>query len=122
MKKIWTVYFAVAMIGLPLVTSAPAIADNAIKLEGSVNLNEDYCTKGTAGPDCSLNFEITGKAAKVIYDGMTEKGAFQECTGNVEKFNESGMHCIKGKTASDYYCDFGYYFKKSGFGSGPDGC
>ena len=122
MKNIRLVCFLTAAIGLPLIISAPVIAGNAIKLEGTVNLNEDYCSKGTSGPECSLSFEIKGKAAKVIYDGMTEKGAMQECTGNVEKFNGAGMHCIKGKDASDYYCDFGYYFKKSKFGGGPDGC
>lgn len=122
MKNIRTAYFLIAMLGFPLTTSAPAIAGNAIKLEGTVNLNEDYCSKGTSGPECSLSFEIKGKAAKVIYDGMTEKGVMQECTGNVEKFNGAGMHCIKGKDASDYYCDFGYYFKKSSFGGGADGC
>lgn len=122
MKNLRTVYSMIAVIGLPFAISAPLIAGNAIKLEGSVSLNEDYCTKGTTDPECSLSFEIKGKAAKIIYDGMPEKGAMQECTGNVEKFNESGMHCIKGKDANDYYCDFGYYFKKQSFGAGPDGC
>ena len=58
----------------------------------------------------------------MLYDGMPQDGAMQECTGNVEKFNESGMHCIKGDDANSYFCDFGYSFKNRSFGSGGDGC
>lgn len=93
-----------------------------VKLGGSVYLDAETCARGTASPDCQLIFEITGKSAKAIYDGMAGKGEMQECTGEVEKFDESGMHCIKGKTAADYFCDFGYNFKKAEFGGGGDGC
>ena len=122
MKNVRTVYFLIAATGLPLTICTPAYSTDPIKLEGSVHLNDDYCAKGTIGPECSLSFEIAGKAAKIVYDSMPEEGAMQECTGNVEKFNESGMHCIKGKSANDYICDFGYYFKKHSFGGGADGC
>ena len=91
-------------------------------MEGTATLDPETCAKGTSGPDCTLDFYVTGKAAKTIYDGMTAKGKMQECTGNVEKFDESGMHCIKGKTAKDYLCDFSYGFAKHTFGTGPDGC
>ena len=111
-----------AAVGLLIVLSLPAAARDDIKLQGKVYFDEDTCAKGTASPDCSFTFEITGKSAKALYDGMTEKGVMQECTGNVEKFDESGMHCIKGKDANDYYCDFGYNFNKHEFTSGPDGC
>ncbi len=122
MQSARAVFVLIAAIGLPLAMSAPAFPRNEIKLQGSVYLDEEACAKGTSAPDCRLSFEVTGKAAKMIYDGMTEKGVMQECTGDVEKFDESGMHCIKGKTAADYYCDFGYYFKKREFGGGGDGC
>lgn len=108
--------------GLTLVMSAPAFPRDEIKLTGTVYLDEEACAKGTASADCGLNFAITGKAAKALYDGMTEKGAMQECTGDVEKFNESGMHCVKGETEAGYFCDFAYGFKDKSFRGGGDGC
>jgi hypothetical protein len=102
--------------------TTPALAGGDIKLGGTAALDEESCSKGVASPDCRIDFSITGKAAKQIYDGMTSKGAMQECTGNVEKFDDSGMHCIKGKNVDGYLCDFSYAFKKQTFGAGPDGC
>ena len=122
MKSERTYLVLITAICLPLAISAPTFAGSEIKLQGTVSLDAEACAKGTSGPDCRLNFAITGKAAKAIYDGMTEKGVLQECTGEVEKADASGMHCIKGKTTNDYYCDFAYYFKKDEFGGGGDGC
>jgi hypothetical protein len=93
-----------------------------VKLQGSAYLDEEACAKGTAADGCRLNFEVTGKTAKLIYDGMTAEGVLQECTGEIETFDESGMHCIQGKTTADYYCDFAYSFKEAAFGGGGDGC
>ena len=117
-----TTYLLIAAFGLPLAISTPAFPADEMKLSGTATLDSDYCTKGTSDPNCTIDFSIAGKPAKVIYDGMKEKGKMQECTGNVEKIDASGMHCIKGKTADDYICDFSYAFKKDKFGPGPDGC
>ena len=122
MQSLRTIVFLGAALGLPLTASPLAFAGNDIKLSGTIALDAETCAKGTSGPDCTLNFLISGGAAKAIYDGMTAKGEMQECTGNVEKFDESGMHCIKGKSAKDYSCDFSYAFVKHTFGAGPDGC
>ena len=116
------VFFLIATLTLPLAASLPATAADEIKLTGTAALDPDYCGNGTSNPKCVLNFSITGKAAKILYDGMPAKGVLQECTGNVEKIDKSGMHCIKGKTAEDFACDFSYAFKNSKFGAGPDGC
>ena len=116
------IFFLIAAIGLLPAISAPAFPRDEIKLNGTVYLDEEHCAKGTASQDCIMNFEITGKAAKALYDGMTEEGVMQECTGDVEKFDESGLHCIKGEDASDYFCDFGYSFKERKFSGGGDGC
>jgi hypothetical protein len=116
------VIFLIATFALSHAASLPAMAGDEIKLSGTVALDSDYCTSGTSNPNCVLNFSITGKAAKILYDGMPAKGVLQECTGDVEKIDKSGMHCIKGKTADDFVCDFSYGFKNSKFGSGPDGC
>jgi hypothetical protein len=107
---------------VPISTGSPAFSANDIKLDGTVTLDAETCAKGASGPDCTLDFYVTGKAAKTIYDGMIAKGKMQECTGNVEKFDDSGMHCIKGKTVTDYGCDFSYGFAKHRFSAGPDGC
>ena len=116
------VFFLIATLSLSLAISLPAIAGDEIKLSGTAALDSENCNSGTSNPKCVLNFSITGKAAKILYDGMPAKGALQECTGDVEKFDKSGMHCSRGKTAEDFVCDFSYAFKNSKFGSGPDGC
>ncbi|MFO1033959.1 MAG: hypothetical protein U1E15_07795 [Hyphomicrobiales bacterium] len=110
-----------ALAAFALTSALPVLAGD-IKLSGTAALDEEGCAKGTSGPDCTINFTVTGKAAKVIYDGMQSKGAMQECTGSVEKFEDSGLHCVKGKAEKDYFCDFSYAFKQKSFGAGPDGC
>jgi|GEM_PF-4946461 len=122
MQRAPNVFFLASAFALSLTMSLPAIAGDEIKLSGTAALDSDYCSSGTSNPNCVLNFSITGKAAKILYDGMPAKGVLQECTGDVEKSDKSGMHCIKGKTAEDFVCDFSYAFKNSKFGSGPDGC
>ena len=122
MKSARTTRILIVTILLPLTMSAPAFSAGEIRLSGTAALNSDYCTKGTSNPNCMIDFSVTGKVAKVIYDGMAAKGKLQECTGNVEKSDTSGMHCIKGKNAEEYICDFSYTFKNDKFGSGPDGC
>lgn len=118
MRSVRTVLFLISAVALPLA----AAAREEIKLEGTIYLDEDHCAKGTANPDCLMNFVITGKAAKALYDSMPETGTLQECTGDVEKFNAGGMHCSKGEDGDNYFCDFGYYFKNGSFGGGGDGC
>ena len=122
MNSARTTYLWPIALVLPLYFVTPAFPKDEIKLSGTAALDQEGCAKGTGSPDCIVVFSVTGRAAKVLYDGMTNKGGMQECTGNVEKIDASGMHCIKGKTASDYICDFSYAFKKDKFGPGPDGC
>ena len=122
MRSAPTIYLLIATVGLSLRLSDPAFSAEEIKLSGTAALDSDYCTKGTSNPHCTIDLSITGRAAKVIYDGMKVKGKMQECTGNVEKIDASGMHCVKGKTTEDYFCDFSYAFKSDKFGPGPDGC
>ncbi len=116
------VFFLIAALTIPLAVSLPATAGDEIKLSGTAALDSDNCASGTSNPKCTLNFSITGKAAKMLYDGMPAKGVLQECTGEDEKFDKSGMHCIQGKTADGFICDFSYAFKNGKFGAGPDGC
>ena len=115
-------FLLASFFSLILFITPQAFSQGEIKLQGHVSLDIEQCSKGTTAPDCVLDFAIKGKAAKLIYDAMPSEGKMQECTGEVEKFNGSGMHCIKGKTTKDYYCDFSYNFTKDNFGAGPDGC
>ena len=117
-----TANLLMTVIAMPLMLTVTAFSADDMKLNGTATLDSDYCTKTTSDPNCTINFSISGKAAKVIYNGMAAKGKMQECTGNVEKIDGSGMHCSKGKTEADYFCDFSYAFKNDKFGPGPDGC
>ena len=122
MNSARTTYLWPIALVLPLYFATPAFPKDEIKLSGTAALDQESCAKGTGSPDCIMIFSVTGKAAKVLYDGMTNKGSMQECTGNVEKFDDSGLHCIQGKDANGYICDFAYAFKKHRFDNGQDGC
>ena len=116
------VFFLIATLSASLSMSLPGNAGDEIKLSGTAALDQESCAKGTGSADCIMIFSVTGRAAKVLYDGMTSKGTMQECTGNVEKFDNSGLHCIQGKDANGYICDFAYSFKRHRFDNGQDGC
>ena len=116
-NNLWLLAFA-----LLLSNATPTFSRDDIKLSGTAALDQEGCAKGTSSPSCIMIFSVTSAAAKVLYDGMTSKGSMQECTGNVEKFDDSGLHCIQGKDANGYICDFAYAFKKQKFDNGQDGC
>ena len=69
MKSARTTHILIVTILLPLTMSAPAFSAGEIRLSGTAALNSDYCTKGTSNPNCTIDFSVTGKVAKVIYDG-----------------------------------------------------
>jgi hypothetical protein len=98
---------------------SPAVALDAFKIEGTAFLDEEACAKGLNAEGCILSFQISGKTAKTLYDGMTAKAVQQECTGGLQKV-EGALNCIKD-SETDYSCDFGYDFKEGSFGgSGVD--
>lgn len=98
----------------------PALAQEEITLEGRAFLDEEACAKGLQGADCVLTFEVSGKAAKLLYEGMKVKARHEECTGGMEKA-ENGLHCIMGEDKT-YNCDFGYHFKDKEFAGGHLDC
>jgi hypothetical protein len=100
-------------------TCAPAVALDAFKIEGTAFLDEEACAKGMNAEGCALSFQISGKVAKTLYEGMAAEAVQQECTGGLQKV-EGGLNCIKD-SETEYYCDFGYHFKEGEFGgSGVD--
>jgi hypothetical protein len=112
------VYFRSLLLLLLFVT--PALADDSIPLKGSVYLGDNGCSGGLKSNDCILTFEISGKAAKILFDGMRVKAVKEECTGGMQKVDGNGLNCIKSDDKT-YHCDFGYEFSKKKFtGSAVD--
>jgi hypothetical protein len=98
----------------------PAFAAQDDALEGSANLDAEGCAKGLKSETCVLSFYVTGKTAKLLYDGMSGKGIRAECTGDMEKNDDHGLHCLKSDDGT-FSCDFGYSFAEKKFtGSGED--
>ena len=107
--------FAIAMLFV-----SPAFADDSVPIKGSVSLGESGCPGGLKSADCILTFEISGKAAKLLFDGMRVKAAKEECTGGMQKTDSHGLNCNKAEDGT-YNCDFGYRFSKQAFtGSAMD--
>jgi hypothetical protein len=111
----------IMILGLSLIASLPAVAQEAPKLEGTVLLDAEACGKGYKGPDCVLSFDIQGEAAKILYNGMSAKAKHEECTGGMEKSDGKGLHCIMAEDKT-YSCDFGYHFAKKTFGGSNMDC
>jgi hypothetical protein len=63
-----------------------------VKLQGSAYLDEEACAKGTAADGCRLNFEVTGKTAKLIYDGMTAEGSSRNALAKLK--SSTRVECI----------------------------
>ena len=99
---------------------SPAVAGDEVQWKGSAFLGDEDCAGGLKSDSCILSFQLSGKAAKLLFDGMRVKAVQEECTGGMEKSDGKGLHCIKSADGT-YYCDFGYSFSEKAFtGSGMD--
>ena len=99
---------------------SPAVAGNEVPLKGSAFLGDEDCAGGLKSDSCILSFQLSGKAAKLLFDGMRVKAEKEECTGGMEKSDGKGLHCIKSADGT-YDCDFGYSFSEKAFtGSSVD--
>src|SRR5258706_5573901 len=74
---------------------SPAVAGDEVPLKGSAFLGDEDCAGGLKSNSCILSFQLTGKAAKLLFDGMRVKAVQEECTGGMEKSDGKGLHCIK---------------------------
>lgn len=102
--------------------ASPAAAGDAVPLQGSAFLGDGDgdCVGGVKSASCVLSFQLSGKAAKLLFDGMRVKAVKEECTGGMEKADGKGLHCIKSSDGT-YDCDFGYSFSGKKFtGSSVD--
>ncbi len=113
--------FHVRTVAIAMLLISPALADDSVPIKGSVYLGEEGCPNGIKAPECLLTFQITGKVAKLLFDGMRVKAAKEECTGGFQKTDGNGLNCIKAEDGT-YSCDFGYDFSKKSFGGGALDC
>ncbi len=103
-----------AIFFFSIIAPDAAFASDSDALKGSAYLSEETCAKGLKSPECVLTFEVSGKTAKLLFDGMKAKAVREECTGGMEKADGHGLHCIKSDNGT-YNCDFGYSFSKKSF-------
>jgi hypothetical protein len=103
-----------AVFFIAVLASGSAMADDGVPLKGTAFLDEEGCAKGLKASTCVLSFQLSGKAAKLLFDGMPVKAVKEECTGGMEKSDGKGLHCIKSSDGT-YDCDFGYTFSKKAF-------
>lgn len=102
--------FIAALCAFPAVAQEQEEKDDPLTGEFFFDREDDACPKlGT----CTISLQITGSAAKAIFDKMRTKAKPDECTGGVEKSDKSGMRCFK--VDKEYNCDFGYSFEKKQF-------
>ncbi len=116
-----TITIARAVFILGVLASGVAMADDSVPIKGSVFLGEEGCPGGVKSKDCILTFQLEGKAAKLLFDGMRVKAVKEECTGGMEKVDGNGLNCIKSDDGT-YNCDFGYTFSKKVFTGGAVDC
>ena len=89
--------------------STPAIADPLSgSLAGTFGFYGDKCDEAGQGKGCVMTFEITGEAAKKLYDRIKWKPQPDACTEGLVKDSRNGLRCFN--VAGKYSCDFGYSF------------
>jgi hypothetical protein len=103
---------------------SPAAAEE-IPLEGSALLGifegDPNCKEGVASDTCVLSFQLRGKPAKLLFDGMRDKAKREECTGSLEKSGGNGLFCHAYDDGT-YFCEFGYSFKEDAFVFSAEDC
>ncbi len=103
---------------------SPAAAEE-IPLEGSALLGafegDPDCKDGVKSDTCVLSFRLTGKPAKLLFEGMRDKAKQEECTGSMEKSGGNGLFCHKYEDGT-YLCEFGYSFKEDAFTFSAEDC
>ena len=72
---------------------SPAVAADEVPLQGEAFLGKEDCAGGVKSDRCILSFQLRGKAAKQLYDGMRDEAQREECTGSMEKSSGNGLFC-----------------------------
>ena len=80
---------------------SPAAAEE-IPLEGNALLGafvgDPDCKDGVKSDTCILSFQLRGKAAKLLFDGMRDEAQKEECTGSLEKSGGNGLSATPMRT------------------------
>jgi hypothetical protein len=103
------------LIALAFCVSATSVGYNALaadsegKITGEYRLNQETCAKGAKAPGCEITFEISGKAAKALYEHMTSTAEDEPCTGGKVKVDNEALRCFL-TDGHNYSCDVGYNF------------
>ncbi len=100
---------------------SPAMAADRSSLEGEAFLDEEGCAGGVKSDTCILSFQLRGKAAKLLFDGMRGEAQREECTGSMEKSGGNGLFCHAYEDGT-YLCEFGYSFKEDAFTFSAEDC
>ena len=90
-------------------------------MEGEAFLGDEDCASGVKSDTCILSFQLRGKAAKLLFDGMRDKAQQEECTGSMEKGGGNGLYCHKYADGT-YLCEFGYSFSEKAFTASVEDC
>lgn len=100
---------------------SPAVAGEEVLLKGSAFLGDEDCAGGLTSDSCILSFQLTGKAAKLLFDGMRVKAQKEECTGGMEKSDGEDLYC-NASADGTYLCEFGYSFSENAFTGSSEDC
>lgn len=100
---------------------SPAAVAEEVPLEGSAFLGDEDCAGGVKSDTCILSFQLKGKAAKQLFDGLRDEAQQEECTGSMEKSGGNGLFCHKYEDGT-YLCEFGYSFKEDVFVFSAEDC
>jgi hypothetical protein len=109
------------LIAVLLLSTTPSFAaEKGGKLSGVYGYFGDTCYENPKDKDCAISIQITGAAAREIYNRMTAKAEPEGCTNGRVKDDENGMICYKIEGA--YNCNFGYSFSKRKMTQGDFSC
>ena len=100
---------------------SPAVAADQAPLEGEAFLGDEDCAGGVKSDTCILSFQLKGKAAKLLFDGLRDEAQQEECTGSMEKSGGNGLFCHAYEDGT-YFCEFGYSFKEDAFTFSAEDC
>jgi hypothetical protein len=100
---------------------SPALAADEVPLEGSALLRDEDCAGGVKSDTCILSFQLRGKPAKLLFDGLRDKAKQEECTGSMEKGGGNGLYCHAYEDGT-YLCEFGYSFSEDAFTFSAEDC
>jgi hypothetical protein len=104
---------------------SPTAAADEVPLEGSallgVFVGDPDCAGGVKSDTCILSFQLRGKAAKLLFDGLRDEAQKEECTGSMEKSGGNGLFCHAYEDGT-YFCEFGYSFKEDAFTFSAEDC